>query len=350
MVSQNAEIRIDVSTGAQPDRLHSSAPLVSVVVPTCRRAVMVGQTVASILCQSERNLELIVVVDGHDPETIQVLDAIEDVRLRTVIHDECRGVSAARNTGLAEARGRWVAFCDDDDLWAPEKLREQLDALQLDGASKWCVVGQIRIRDGESWGRAAPIPTADEVRSGLPYSNRVPAGCSGVLADRELVVGLGGFDERLSTVADFDLWIRLGEASPVAVAREPLVAYRDHPGAMTRRLRRLEDELDVMRIKYSLQSDSKSFPDDMFYIWILRRTFRVGDFRGGIEFARRSPRFRRVMAQRAAERLRRASTVPEAPIVSVDTHPWMRPIANRHAAAPPTAGAPAAGTAHASIR
>ena len=86
----------------------------------------------------------------------------------------------------------------------------------------------------------AEPPSAEVVAAELPYSNPVPGGCSGVIADRCLVVELGAFDPRLSLLADRDLWIRLNRTSSVAVADQPLVGYRDHENAMTRRLRDVE--------------------------------------------------------------------------------------------------------------
>jgi hypothetical protein len=89
----------------------------------------------------------------------------------------------------------------------------------------------------------------------------------------------GRLQPRLSLIADHDLWIRLELSSEVAVAVEPLVGYRDHGGVMTRRIRKLEDELDVIREKVSNRSRSgrTPFATDMFYVWTYRRTFRAGD-------------------------------------------------------------------------
>jgi hypothetical protein len=103
-------------------------PLVSVVIPTFRRPDMVVRAVATALAQTVRELEVIVVVDGRDEETCRALGRVDDSRLRTVVPAKGLGSAGARNRGVAEARGRFVAFLDDDDEWLPEKLELQLAA------------------------------------------------------------------------------------------------------------------------------------------------------------------------------------------------------------------------------
>jgi glycosyltransferase involved in cell wall biosynthesis len=313
------------------------APRVSVVVPTRQRADLLRPCVESILAQTVTDIEVIVVVDGPDSATIDFLSNVADKRLSFVTHPESRGVSNARNTGIDLATGRWLAFCDDDDLWAPNKLAAQLTALRENPEARWAIAGAIRVHQDR--GTAAyPEPAAPEVvATALPHSNVVPGGCSGVIADRRLVIELGGFDPRLSTLADQDLWIRLNWTSPVAVAAEPLVGYRDHGGAMTRRIRKLEHELDVIREKYrdELEEAGRPFPGDIFYLWTYRRTFRAGDWKGGFALLARAPRFRIVLGRwlwsQGVSRLRSARPDYEPPqplhrMVTVTEFPWLVPI------------------------
>jgi glycosyltransferase involved in cell wall biosynthesis len=99
---------------------------VSVVVPTRNRSALLELTLRSVLCQRDVDLELIVVDEGSTDDTPTMLAAVADSRLRVIRNDTPRGVSAARNRGAASARADWVAFLDDDDLWAPDKLTRQL--------------------------------------------------------------------------------------------------------------------------------------------------------------------------------------------------------------------------------
>ena len=292
---------------ADTEQLTRARPLVSVVVPTRRRTDLLSKCVNSILAQTAGDIELIVVVDGPDPATVDFLSNVGDDRLRYLTHPEARGVSNARNTGIRVATGRWLAFCDDDDLWAPSKLEAQLSALDSKPAARWAIAGEVRFRDGHDTASCPKPPTTEVVAAELPYTNVVPAGCSGVIADRQLVIDLGAFDPRLSVLADRDLWIRLNWSSPVAVADEPLVGYRDHAAAMTRRLRNVERELDVIRTKYEdrLSKSERPFPSDRFYVWAYRRTFGAGDPRGGFDLLVRSARFRSAIARWFVGRARR---------------------------------------------
>ncbi len=99
-------------------------PLVSICIPTYNRAALVQEAVASVLAQTWREFELIVVDDGSTDDTTEALAAYAS-RIRLIRRESRGGVSAARNTGIAAARGEWLAFLDSDDLWRPEKLARQ---------------------------------------------------------------------------------------------------------------------------------------------------------------------------------------------------------------------------------
>ena len=105
-------------------------PLVSVVIPTRKRPGLVGRAVNSALRQTLDEIEVIVVIDGPCEETFQVLRRIEDSRLRVKSLDRQVGVGEARNAGVREARGKWVALLDDDDEWFPRKLEIQLQTAE----------------------------------------------------------------------------------------------------------------------------------------------------------------------------------------------------------------------------
>lgn len=109
-------------------------PSVSAVIPTFGRPDLVKRAIESVLSQSLRDLEVIVVVDGHDPATEATLDGISDPRMRRIIQPDQRGPGVARNAGALAATGQWVAFLDDDDEWLPAKLEKQLAMVPSDGS------------------------------------------------------------------------------------------------------------------------------------------------------------------------------------------------------------------------
>jgi glycosyltransferase involved in cell wall biosynthesis len=137
------------------------SPDVSVVVPTHNRSGLLAQTLRSVLWQRGVDLEVLVVDDGSTDDTAAVVAALNDPRVRLLRHGTPRGVSAARNRGVAAAGGRWLAFCDDDDLWAPDKLARQLAAAQATGRS-WVYAGEVHIDLGGQvvGGAVGAVPVA----------------------------------------------------------------------------------------------------------------------------------------------------------------------------------------------
>ena len=227
------------------------SPKVSVVVPTHHRPDLLVHTLRSIIGQTVTDIEVIVVIDGVDEQTVRSIESLGDGRLRAVTNREALGVSRARNRGLREARGPWIAFCDDDDLWAPSKLEEQLEALSCAPGARWCATSTVLLLAGGTIGAVQLCPDATELRDALRRENVVPGGGSGVLVDRALAIEIGGFDTGLSMFADWDMWLRLAGATDVAVATRPLVAFRRHPAGMSRDLSGTARELALLSEKHA---------------------------------------------------------------------------------------------------
>lgn len=219
-----------------------TAPEVSVVIPTRNRWGLLSRSaLRSALAQEAVEHEVIVVDDGSTDETPARLAELDEPRTRVVLLGENRGVARARNAGIAAARGRWIAFLDDDDLWSPLKLRTQVDAANAAGADTvFARVVAVDVHGAVQY--VFPLPDPAELPRRLLAASALPAGCSNVVARTELVRSLGGFDEQLHQLADWDLWIRLAWAGSVAACEETLVAYVEHPDNML-----LTDERDVTR-------------------------------------------------------------------------------------------------------
>ncbi|MPZ73146.1 MAG: glycosyltransferase [Nitriliruptorales bacterium] len=206
----------------------SVTPEVSVVVPTHNRTTLLRQTLATVWGQRNVSLEVVVVDDGSTDDTAAVVGAMGDDRVRLIRHETPQGVSSARNHGAAEARGEWVAFCDDDDLWAPDKLQLQLAAVESTGRL-WAYAGAVKIDPELRVLGGGPPPSPAELLERLPEWNLMPGGSSNVLVKASAFEASGGFDPALVNLADWDLWNRLAlRGAPICV-REPLVGYRIHP-------------------------------------------------------------------------------------------------------------------------
>jgi glycosyltransferase involved in cell wall biosynthesis len=206
----------------------SVQPEISVVIATRNRWPLLStHALPSALCQEDVELEVIVVDDASDDETPARLADLDDPRVRVIRHERNRRLPAARNSGAAAARGAWLAFLDDDDLWAPRKLRMQLDAATAVGA-EWAygrgivVDGEKRILD------LHPFPQPGEVATLLLGGNHVPGGGSNVIVRAETLRRVGGFDEKLRYFEDWDLWLRLGQTARPAACPEVVVARVEH--------------------------------------------------------------------------------------------------------------------------
>jgi glycosyltransferase involved in cell wall biosynthesis len=229
-------------------------PLVSVLIPTRNRCRRLFTTLRSALAQRKVNLEIMVVDDGSQDDTEKMVAGLGDPRIRLVRNESPRGESGARNRGLEETRGAWVAFLDDDDLWAPDKLDRQLQALR-DTRREWAYSGDVVV-DGEFRilsGR--PPPSPEEVIETLGRYNSVPAGASNVIVSARLLSQVGRFDTALKRTADWDMWLRLARDGPPAWVRSPLVANCIHGANMYKDMSILFHELDVLARRHRISVD-----------------------------------------------------------------------------------------------
>jgi glycosyltransferase involved in cell wall biosynthesis len=216
------------------------SPLVSVVIPAYNVALYLRQALDSVLAQTFRDIEIVVVDDGSKDDTARILG--EYASLVQVIRQDNAGVSLARNRGIAATRGRYVAFLDADDVWYPSKIERQLAALSKDGRWGAAYTGIVAVdqdlRPAAFRGQPRPRARLED----LLFLGNVIGAPSTVLCERSLLDKVGGFDPAFSLCADWDLWIRLATATAFAHVDEPLVLYRRHAGNMSREVPVLEDE------------------------------------------------------------------------------------------------------------
>lgn len=203
----------------------ASDPLVSVVLPTYNRRQSVGKAIQSVLQQTYATLELIVVDDGSTDGTEQLVRQLSDTRISYLRHENNRGGSAARNTGLAAARGQLIAFQDSDDEWLPHKLERQVALLREAGETTGVVYCTYRrsFPDGSSESHPADPASAPrgEIHRALLWANFI--GTPTIVARRSCYESVGGFDEALPRFQDWDWMIRVSRDWQVGFVEEPLV-------------------------------------------------------------------------------------------------------------------------------
>lgn len=228
--------------------LESDLPTVSVIIPTRNRRRLLALALASVLEQRGVRLEVVVVDEASTDGTRTMVASLADARVRLVRHDVPLGKSAARNRGITEATGDWVAFLDDDDVWAPDKLLLQVQALQTSGRS-WVYTGAVNITDDHRILGGAPPRPPEDVAEALHRVNSVPGGCSSVVVSRQLLA-TEKFDRRYRLCEDWDLWIRLARGGPPACVFKPLVGYRVHAGNSSVDTATFLAELDIIEKRY----------------------------------------------------------------------------------------------------
>ncbi len=207
--------------------------MISVVIPTFNRGEMVAEAVSSVLGQKDftGGIEVIVVDDGSTDGTAEALALFGD-KIRYLRLDR-GGVSAARNLGIAESRGEYIAFLDSDDLWLPGKLSAQVSYFSENPDINLCQTEEIWVRRGK---RVNPRKYHQKPM-GYCFDlllERCLVSPSAVMIRRALFDEVGLFDESMPACEDYDLWLRIGSRYPLGLIEKPYIIKRGgHPGQLS---------------------------------------------------------------------------------------------------------------------
>jgi glycosyltransferase involved in cell wall biosynthesis len=217
---------------------------VSLVIAAFNHGRVLAEALDSALAQTLKGLEIVVVDDGSTDDTPAVLARYAG-KVR-VVRQPNRGLAAARNTGLATARGRYVSFLDADDVLMPTKLAEQQALLERAPTVGWTycdvlietVATGAQMRASERFGYGARMLDG-WLFAELIRGNFIPA--IAPLIRRGVLDAAGGFDEQLTALEDWDLWLRLSLISEARYSPAVLVRYRVHPGGMSEDRSRMDE-------------------------------------------------------------------------------------------------------------
>lgn len=207
-----------------------ATPLVSVVIATYRRPLAIVRSVATALAQTMADLEILVVVERDDIETVTALAAITDSRLRHVVNPEKKGPAAARDFGAQKSLGHWLAFLDDDDEWLPTKLEKQLAAMPADGRAIGMTLSRVVGSQGVVVYPTLPYDGSEPIDEWLFGRRSWLKGGESMLQTSSLIMPRTLFDEvrfGQSRHEEWELVIRAVKQHgyTLITVREPLVVY-----------------------------------------------------------------------------------------------------------------------------
>jgi len=206
-------------------------PKVSVIIPTYNRKDIVCETIDSVLSQTCKDYEIIVVDDGSTDDTKSVLARYGDKIL--YIYQENMGLSSARNTGIRNMCGEYIALLDSDDIWFPKKLEKQIQLLEEnpDIALVSCR-SEVIDSKGTHAGSYKPSNYQSLDFNGLLVANHIVV--SSVIVRKNILEDVGLFDETLRSYEDVDLWLRILLKYKIFYSEDVLVKYRISPDALSR--------------------------------------------------------------------------------------------------------------------
>lgn len=226
---------------------------VSVIIPAFNRFAMLKKALASVLSQTYRDFELIIVDDGSTDGTASLFKSCPPQVI--YLFQDNQGVASARNAGIRRAQGEWLAFLDSDDTWLPEKLALQMEFHRKNPGIKISQTEEVWIRNGK---RVNPMNKHKKV-SGWIFEHCLPL-ClispSSVILAREIFDGTGVFDESFTVCEDYEFWLRCALRYEIGLINRPLtVKYGGHADQLSKRYWGM-DRFRIMGLEKILHQNS----------------------------------------------------------------------------------------------
>jgi len=224
--------------------------MVSVIITTYKRSPeIVKRAAKSVLNQSYKNIELLIIDDS--PDTYELRDSVRDMvhslgeSVCYIQHKKNMGACAARNTGLNVAKGEYIAFLDDDDEWLPEKIEKQLSVFKKNknAAIVYCGRYSYYVKEQKT------VVQKTKFKNGYVFDSLILENFIGStsfpLIRKSVIEKLGGFDINMKAAQDYEMWLRIAKEYEVDYIKEPLVRYYVHEGdQITKNHRNKADALE----------------------------------------------------------------------------------------------------------
>ncbi len=233
---------------------------VSVIIPAYNAMTYLPKTVESVLKQTFTDFEVIIVNDGSSDGIEQWVNTITDNRVQ-LISQQNQGAAAARNTGIAHAKGAYIAFLDSDDLWEASKLEKQVYCLDNnpDVGLVYVWVASIDAK-GKDLGKIYSNHSEGYVWEKMLQGNIVWSG-SAAMVRRDCFEKTGFFDQNLRFAEDWEMWIRVARNYSFAAIKEPLVYYRHHPNNKSQHYTKTIDNFRLI-----VEKSFQSVPFELLYL------------------------------------------------------------------------------------
>jgi len=204
-------------------------PTISVIIPTWNSAHTLAATITSCLNQTYSPLEILVCDDGSTDESRSIVEQFADPKVQWVSGEHSGTPGVPRNTGMQLAQGEWLAICDSDDTWLPEKLEKQMAAAVKYSCDAVCANAFIKINTDTTSKKVSQWNKPTLSFANLLKTNNIV--CSSAMIHSSLYKKLGGFSEivEYGSFADYIYWLRIATSTRFAFVNEPLIIYDDHP-------------------------------------------------------------------------------------------------------------------------
>ena len=251
------------------------APRVTIVIPTYNALAFLPETLASVYQQTYQDFEVIVVDDGSADGSLDWLKAQNFARLRA-LSQENQGVSVARNRGVREARGEFIAFLDADDLWEPEKLEKQLAVFAAKPDTGLVHTGTRILEADGSLGATFGVSAEGDTLTRVIRSNPIRCG-STPLVKKACFEEVGLFDSSLLRSEDWEMWVRVAAKYPFGVVDEPLVRYRQHASNKSKDYKKLLQNMEriVEKIYEQVPAELQSIKAEAYGFIYLHTAWRA---------------------------------------------------------------------------
>ncbi len=238
--------------------------LISVVIPTFNREKLIRRALNSVISQTEKDLDIIV-IDNNSTDNTQEIVKNEFPEVRVFQHS-IKGVSSARNRGIKESSGEWIAFLDSDDEWNKEKISIQLSKIKNNPSIKLFHTDEVWIRNGKHMNQK----NRHKKSGGWIFNNCLQLCCispSSVMINKCIFYNYGFFNEKLEVCEDYDMWLRITAFEPVYyIPKKLTIKYGGHPDQLSKKLWGMDRyriiALENLLQNYSIDDEKKKLVID----------------------------------------------------------------------------------------